>query len=334
MAVSEHLAAAEQSPRSIGAADVARLEADTRTLRAMDYRRGGESCLDGIHVQLREGNRMLAASASETVRRQLHIALGDLHNLAGWVCFDTGLAGNAHVHFCHALVLAGLGRHDGLTANVCYRLGRLCLHHESLDEALAYFRMGQLAADRPGGELGASILTMNSAWAYAKKGSWDGARTLLERGRAQFAAADHTRVPDWARFFTVTDLAALTGAVHTDLAHTVDPRHARVAVSLLTEAVNGYDYDMARSRAFSLILLSISHLVEGDVDRGVDTGLRALASAGALGSARVRDRIRPLAAHARRHNSHAGARELAARISAMAGPPSKGGLPRSPVSRD
>lgn len=323
MAVPDNLPAAEHPPRSIGASDVARLEADTHALRAMDYRRGGESCLDDIHVRLREGNQMLSASASEKVRQQLHVALADLHNLAGWVCFDAGLVSNARAHLCHALVLAGFGRHDGLTANVCYRMGRVCLHHESLDEALAYFRLGQLAAVRPGDEIGASILSMNSAWTYAKKGAWDRARALLDRGRDQFAAADHAHVPDWARFFTETDLSALAGAVHTDLARTVHPRHARIAVPLLAEAINGYPDEMARSRVFSLILLSTNHLLEGDLDRGVDIGLRALASAGALGSARVRDRIRPVGVLANRYRSHAGARELAARITDRTAPPAE-----------
>ncbi|MCR3754329.1 tetratricopeptide repeat protein [Lentzea californiensis] len=290
-------------------------------MRATDYRHGGESCLTAVGALLREGDRMLTASAPEKVRQQLYVALGDLHNVAGWAYFDAGFADEARTRFCHALVLAGLGRHTGLTANVCYRLGRVCLHQEDLDEASAYFQLGQLAAKRSGDEIGGSILSMNSAWTFAKKGSRDGARTLLDRGRGQFAAADHSKVPGWARFFTAADLSALTGAVHTDLAQTVDRQHARTAVPLLVEAIDGYGDDMARSRAFSLILLSISHLVEGDVDQGVDVGFQALVSAGTLGSARVRDRIRPLAAHARRHGSHGGARELAARVSAMPAPP-------------
>lgn len=158
-----------------------------------------------------------------------------LRNLAGWVCFDAGLVNNAQNHFCHALVLAGLARADGLTANVCYRLGRVFLHHGQLDEALRYFEFRQ---------------------------------------------------------------------------------HARRAVSLLTRAVDGYDEGMARSRTLSLILLSTSQLIEGDVQVDVDTGLRALTASESVRSARMRDRFRPLASHARRHRGHTGAQELAGRIDA------------------
>jgi hypothetical protein len=106
--------------------------------------------------------------------------------------------------------------------------------------------------------------------------------------------------------------------VHTELAHRVDPRHARIAIPPLTAAVGDYGSEMSRSRTFSLILLAMSHLVDGDVDRGVDIGFSALASADNLASARVRDRMRPLKRDAELHDSHSGAQQLAARIGAFA----------------
>lgn len=299
---------------------VERLEADTHALRMVDYRQGGDACLGAVRSRLGDGQLMLDASAAEYVRRRLHVALGDLHNLAGWVCFDVGLAGSARVHFARALALAGWGRHNGLVANICYRLGRVCLHHGSLDEASDYFELGLLVAAGPDDAIAASILSMNSAWAHARKGNGDLALAELDRSRHQFAAADHTDVPAWAAFFTATDLSAMIGAIHTDLAQTVNPRHTRTAIPLLTEAVDDYGDDMARSRTFSLILLSINHLLERDLDHGVAVGFRALASAETLASARVRDRIRPLGEQAERHGSHAGTRELASRIAVFAGP--------------
>ncbi len=308
----------------IGHSDVTRLEEDTRALREMDYRSGGESCLDGVRLRIRESLPRLTEPASEQVRQRLHVALADLRNLAGWVCFDAGLVTSAHNHFCHALALAGLARADGLAANVCYRLGRVFLHHGHHDEALRYFDLGQLAAARSGDDLVTSILSVNAAWAHAKKGAEHPARTLLDRGQEQFTTANRTDVEGWAEFFTEADLSGLAGAVYTDLAGTAGRQHARTAVPLLTTAINGYDGGMVRSRTLSLILLSTSHLIEGDVQAGVDTGLRALTTSGTVGSARVRDRFRLLAAHARKHRDHAGARELVERIgaaTASAAPP-------------
>ncbi len=321
MANPESFPGTERAPRTIGLPDVEQLEADTHALRLVDYRQGGDACLDAIRSRIGEGRLMLEASAAEYVRRRLHVGLGDLHNLAGWVCFDVGLTGSARVHFARALVLAGWARHNSLVANICYRLGRVCLHHESLDEALGYFELGQLAADGPGDEIAASILSMNSAWAHARKGDGGQALAELDRGRDRFAAADHTGVPSWAGFFTETDLSAMVGAVHTDLALTTNLSHARTAIPLLTAAVDDYSDGMARSRAFSLVLLSINHLLDRDLDHGIAVGFRALASAETFTSARVRDRIRPLGEQAARHRSHAAARELAARIAEFAGSP-------------
>ena len=301
----------------IGLSEVTRLEEATRALRELDYRSGGEPCLDGVRLCLRESLPLLTAPASEQVLQRLHVAVADLRNLAGWVCFDAGLVDNAQNHFCHALALAGLARADELTANVCYRLGRVFLHHGHFDEASRYFDLGQLAASRSGDGLAASLLSGNAAWACAKKGAEHSARALLDRGREQFDAASRTGVAGWARFFTPADLSGLAGAVHTDLAVTVGRHYAQTAVALLITAIDGYDEGMARSRTLGLISLSTSHLIEGDVEAGVDAGMRALTSSGSIGSARVRDRFRPLASHARRHRGHCGARKLADRIDAV-----------------
>jgi hypothetical protein len=302
------------TPRWIGASDIARLESDTRVLRALDHRHGGEACLEAVLLRVRECAQTAEASATAVVRQRWHIALADLHNLAGWVCFDAGLTDSARRHFDHALVLAGRGGQNRLIADICCRLGRMCLHHGNLDDALGYFELGQCDATGSGDEIGAGILSMNAAWAHAKRGDEDMARILLNRGSDHFAAVGDTPVPEWAKFFTENDLSALSGAVHTDLASTANPRHTRIAVRLLARAVDGYGDAMARSRAFSLILLATNHLIEGDLDRAVDIGFRALVSAEDIGSARVRDQLRPLGVLAGRHGFHAGARELSARI--------------------
>ncbi|MDX3659711.1 hypothetical protein PV646_20620 [Streptomyces sp. ID05-26A] len=303
----------------MGISDVSRLEQDTRALREMDYRHGGEPCLDRVRLRIREDLPLLVAPAPEVVRQRLHVAVADLRNLAGWVCFDAGLLTNAHNHFSHALALAGIARDDGLIANVCYRLGRVYLHHGHLDEALRYFDLGRLAASRSGDRLAGSILTVNSAWACAKKGAEHDALRLLDRGREQFGAANRTEVAGWAEFFTEPDMSGMAGAVHTALAETAGRHHVRTAAPLLIAAVNGYGEDMLRSRILSLVLLSTGQLVEGDLDVGVATGLRALEAAASVGSARMRERFHPLAVQARRHTSHAGALDLADRIDLTSG---------------
>ncbi|TML96798.1 MAG: transcriptional regulator, partial [Actinobacteria bacterium] len=99
-------------------ADVKRLEAATGVFRALDYQYGGGACRDAVHAQLCWGEQLLRAEGIDAVKDRFEVALADLHNLAGWTWFDTGLASQAYRHFRHALDLAHWGGDDALVANV------------------------------------------------------------------------------------------------------------------------------------------------------------------------------------------------------------------------
>src|SRR5690606_11323323 len=129
------------APNRIGMADVRQVEAATRALRSLDYQYGGGFCRDAVVAQLSWGQQMLAASGTEHVKQRLHVALADLHNLAGWTSFDIGLTDSARTHFGKALELAKAGRSEPLVANILYRMGRVYLHQESPDDALKMFQL-------------------------------------------------------------------------------------------------------------------------------------------------------------------------------------------------
>ncbi|ALG13081.1 hypothetical protein [Kibdelosporangium phytohabitans] len=278
-------------------------------LRALDYRCGGGSCLDDVLTLIHRVSRDTAATGDRA-----GAAVADLHSLAGWASFDIGLVNRAHVHFAQALVIAGEGRNSCQVADILYRMGQVRLHHGDPAGALEFFQIGQVAAG-PECALESSILFMSQAWAHAVMGSELNARAMMDRGAERFAESG-TEPPSWAGFFTGNDMLAMVGTVHTELARRVDPRHVRVAIPALTQASDGYGDDMARSRTFSLIMLSMNLLADGDVDHGVAIGMRALAAAETLSSLRVRDRMHPLKADADLHGTHPGARDLAARIAA------------------
>src|SRR3954452_4862446 len=106
------------APGRIGMTDVRQVEAATRALRALDYQYGGGFCRDAVVAQLSWGQQMLGASATDVVKQRLHIALADLHNLAGWTSFDIGLIDSARNHFGKGLELAKEGRSEPLVANI------------------------------------------------------------------------------------------------------------------------------------------------------------------------------------------------------------------------
>jgi len=141
----------------------------------------------------------------------------------------------------------------------------------------------------------------------------------LRQAHEDFARSSPDPAPGWARFFDGTDLAALTGVVHTEPVRTVDPAHTATAIPALTAAIAGYSAGMARSRAPALVALATNHLLDNDFAQADLVGQRAVAAAAGVGSTRVTDRLRPLRHLAERHGADPHARDLAARLTAFTG---------------
>jgi transcriptional regulator with XRE-family HTH domain len=299
------------APGRIGMTDVRQVEAATRALRSLDYQYGGGFCRDAVVAQLSWGQQMLSASGTEVVKQRLHVALADLHNLAGWTSFDIGLIDSARNHFGRALELAKAGDSNQLVANILYRMGRVYLHKDSPDDALKMFQLGQIAAQESGSELAVAVICANQAWAYAMMGHEEQTMKLIGRTRDEFARANAAEAEDWVKFFNEDDVYAMIGTVHTVLAQQVDTKHTKFAIPALHRAISSYGDDMARSKAFNLSFLATNHLLDGDIDHGAKIGHQAVDLAQHLKSRRVRDRLLPLKEEADKRRNYTDARELA-----------------------
>ncbi|MBE1875733.1 helix-turn-helix transcriptional regulator [Myceligenerans pegani] len=303
------------APGRIGMTDVEHIRALTTAMRAVDHAHGGGACRDAIAAQVRWTQQLLAADATDEVRRHLLVALGDLHNLAGWASFDVGLFTTARRHFARALEL---GRHAGdasLSANVLYRLGKLHLHRGLSKEALRFFQFGQMLAQGGCGVTDA-ILWANAAWAYAFLGDRTQMNTALSAATALYESADHDRVESWAAFFDHTDLHASAGVALTSL---TDPGEADTnrAIEHLSAAVAQRGPDMARSRSFEHTALAVAHLRVGAIEEGIAFGHEAIDEATAVRSVRTVEKLEPLRAEAARLTTRSGATDLAHRISTL-----------------
>jgi tetratricopeptide (TPR) repeat protein len=298
----------------VGLADVQRLEDTVARLRAQDYRYGGGACGEAVAEVLLHAVGLLGGTVRGQVRPRLCTAVADLYNLAGWTSFDDDRPEAALEAFAQALDLAvEAGNHD-LQANIRYRAGRLLLHYDAVDPALAEFERGREAALLARSRLAQAILSANQAWAHAKKGDVVAALACLCRARGEFADAAGVEPSPWAAFFGPTDLAAMIGTVHGELAQVVDVRHGRDGIPALVGAIAGYGPEMARSRSLTLIWLATVHALDGDLDVAAEAGQEAIGLAGALRSPRTRQRLRTLSVAARRHRRDARAREIIERI--------------------
>ncbi|MEU0533027.1 hypothetical protein [Amycolatopsis tolypomycina] len=304
----------DRSGVHVGLADVRRLEDTVARLRAQDYRCGGGACGDAVAEALPRALELLGGTMRGKVRPRLCTAVADLCNLAGWTSFDDDRPEAALEAFAQALSLAvEAGNHD-LQANIRYRAGRLLLHYDAVDPALTEFARGREAAGRARSPLAQAILSANQAWAYAKKADVTAALGCLGRARTEFADAAGAEPSPWAAFFGATDLAAMIGTVHAELAQVVDVRHGREGIPALVDAIDGYGPEMARSRSLTVIWLATVHALGGDLDVAAEAGREAIELAGVLRSPRTRQRLRTLSAAARRHRHDARAREIIERI--------------------
>jgi transcriptional regulator with XRE-family HTH domain len=283
------------SPSQIGMADVKQIEATTRAMIALDNQYGGGTCRDAVVAQLSWAQRLLGASGKDEVRLRLFRALGGLQALAGWTSFDVGLYESARSHYATALEFANRGGDSSLMAAIMYRMGRIYLHQREANEALKWFQMGQLAAQNCGSERAVALLCANEAWAYAMLKDEAQAKKLLERSTSELARANPNdyHVAAWTDFYDNTEMSAMSGAVHAELA-SFAPRNAATAISSLHQALAGYDDYRVRSRALWLGDLAISHVRNGDVKHGIQVGHKALVAASAVQSTRLADRIKPL----------------------------------------
>jgi len=301
----------------VAAADVEAVEDMTRTLRALDHRHGGGRCLDVVMASLPAADALLGVPATDPIASRLRRAVADLHNLAGWVCFDTGLRGDAVRQFGRALELATEGGDDALAANVHYRLGRVHLHHNAPRRACAEFQRGARTARAGGSALTKAILCANLAWAFARMGARDDALAQLTRAHEEFGRADLTTALGWEAFFTATDLTAITGVVYSELAQEVDLGYTALALPQLAAAAAGYDQGMTRSKAFCLMSLATCHLLADEFDHAVAAGHQAIDLCQDLGSIRTADRLRLLSGTAAHQSAHPGVRTLLDRIAAF-----------------
>ena len=302
-------------PDRIGGADVANLEHLTRILRAVDYQNGGGACREAVIAQTAHARAMMRSDCTDEIRLRLHLAVADLHNLAGWTSFDVGLHSNARLHFSLALEHAKATDNLSLAANILYRQGRVHLHREFLDQALRFFQLGQIAAQDAEDPLTVAMLHANVGWTHAMMGNGGKALSALGRAEDEFVRGEDN-LPAWVAFFGAADLSALTGMVYSLLA---GDQNAETAITNLTASIKARGDGTARSTIFELTALGATKLNVSDTAGGVADGNRAVDLAEQVRSVRTIDRLGPLLLAAQAHPNDDGAAGLAHRIATLQG---------------
>lgn len=304
------------TPDHVGLADVGRLESITAQLRAFDHEHGGGACRDAALAQLAWAQQLLRADVGDEATRALHLAVADLHLLAGWTSFDIGMVGPARRHFARALEHARFVNEQSLVAKVLYCLGRAHLHHGWSGQALRLFQLGQVAAQESGSPRAVAMLHANLAWAHAEAGDPRRALACIGRARDEYARAEHEEAPPWLRFFDSAELQAVRGAALADLPEPTPEQRAE-AIDRFSLSTALRELTMARSRTFELTALARLLIEDGAVEQGIQVGHEAVDAATHLRSQRVLDRFAPLRAALARRAPDDDVRDLTERIKGL-----------------
>lgn len=305
-------------PDRVNGDDVGRLVLATEQLRAVDREHGGGACRDAALAQLTWAQQLLRATATDPTTRELHVAVADLHVVAGWATFDLGIIGPARRHFARALEHARFVGERSLMAKVLYVMGRLHMHHGWASQALRLFQLGQASAQESGEGRAVAMLHANLAWAHAALGDSRQAVACIGRARDEFGRCEHDPAPPWLGFFDAAELQAMRG---TALAHLVDatPEQRAEAIDRFAYSTALRELPFARPRAFELSALAWLLVDSDELEHGIRVGHEAVDVARHIRSQRVIDRLGPLRASLTRRRNHADARELLARIAALTG---------------
>lgn len=117
------------------------VHARTEALRALDRQYGGIACHTSVLEHLALVEPFIVVGDAD-----VWTAVAEVHELAGWTAFDSGMPGTALPHFERALTLARQAENESLIASVLTRAGRMFLHHNAPEDALRAFQLGFVAA--------------------------------------------------------------------------------------------------------------------------------------------------------------------------------------------
>lgn len=284
-------------PETVTPATIASVREITNRHRQLDAAYGGGSCRDSALGYLLWARGLLHTPCpDQSLAADLHRKLADLHNLVGWMSHDLGQHNSARRYLAQGLVLAQQAGDDSLMADAYYRLGRVSIHQNDPREALHLFQLGLMVATNSTCPSSAAILHANIGWAHAKMGNAAAVRDSLSRAGEELNRADGHDAPQWTRFFSVADLAGMSGVVHAALARHDEHRktHAPLAIEHASRALDSRT-DASRSGAFDHVTAATGHALLGEGPQVLPHASAVLTATGTVRSRRLLDRLDGLA---------------------------------------
>ncbi|MGQ0773854.1 MAG: hypothetical protein ACT4NY_05470, partial [Pseudonocardiales bacterium] len=236
--------------------------------------------------------RLLGVSGTEPVRRDLLVAVAELHSEAGWAAFDAGLYHRTLYHYARSLELATEAGDAYLQALALEYAGLASVEYGHLNDGLKMLQCAQVKAwdippdDRRAvvvGELGRAAVEgcalADSASALARLGNFPAAASHLAKGRELWAPTRTDPFGDMDRPAARLELAR---------------GRLDAAEALAVASVRRWPAGKQISRALSGAVLATIHVKAGERN-GLQLAHQTITAVAQLSSVRVRKQLIPLA---------------------------------------
>lgn len=276
---------ATRSGRRVGQSTADNLAARAHGLRMADDVLAGGDLIGPAFRELDAAVRVLRESThTETVRRELLRAIGELAQIAGWTASD---AADPRTERTYRLGLdAAREAGDGpLTAQLAGSLGYHLVNNGRVADgvALSIAAGAEAGPDAPGKTR--ALFHDRAAWALTQAG--DAQAAMRSLGEAHEALGDDAGdAPDWAYWVTEAELEVMDARVYTEL------RRPLRAVPLLSRVLRDYPVTSTRERALYESWLAVAYADANEPEEAARVAARVIVLSGDTASARASERVR------------------------------------------
>ncbi|HEV2783869.1 MAG TPA: XRE family transcriptional regulator [Actinophytocola sp.] len=196
-----------------------------------------------VEPMLRDGR------AREAVRNELVTAAAELHQLAGWMAYDTGHADVGRTHLRTALRLCQQAGDDGLSAEMLAAMSHHAAFHGAPESAVDLALAARQTAKRAGLPALQAETAVMEAHGLALQRDMQRCLAAMRDAENAFSEIDTADVPSWLRYFDGAYLSAKFAHTFRDLGR---PQEAERFARRSLEMSAGYE----RGRLFNTALLA------------------------------------------------------------------------------
>jgi hypothetical protein len=284
-------------PRRIGATEIEQVRTATQAFESWSGTYGGGLVRGAVMGQLRWSAGLLGATCPDRLRPELHSAVGDLADMAGYLLVDVNAHEEGRRVYRFALACAEKAQDWNLRAEVLSSMAKQAIWTGQPDEGLTLAEHALVRSDRLAMSVRA-LLHTDRARALAPMRRVNETLTAIGTADEYFAHATPGNDPP-SIFYNAARHAQLTGHSLVELA--VLGRDPGEATDRLTAAAAGHTDTQTRARAICLAKLASLTMATGDPLQAAAIGHQALDIAGTIRSRRAAEELRELSRYAAAH---------------------------------